>query len=156
ESFRPFLVKGDPSRRDFEVPGLRLPQDLPLHRAGARHALLQQLEAEARLAERQHRGAVADAFRDHYETAFAMLGVARAARAFDLDREPGLLRERYGAHAFGQSLLLARRLVEAGIALVTVNWDDETFNDKVSPFWDTHNHNFPALKDRLAPRFDRA
>ena len=39
---------------------------------------------------------------------------------------------------------------------MTVNWDDETFNDKVSPFWDTHNHNFPALKDRLAPRFDRA
>ena len=154
ETFRPFLVKGDPSHRDFEVPGLRLPEGLPLHRAGARYALLRQLEDAARLAQRQGTGP--EAFRNHYETAFAMLSDARAARAFDLAREPGSVRERYGPHKFGQSLVLARRLVEAGIALVTVNWDDETFNDKVSPFWDTHNHNFPALKDRLAPRFDRA
>jgi hypothetical protein len=154
ESFRPFLVKGDPSHRDFEVPGLRLPADLPLHRAGARNALLRRLEAAARQAERQGNGA--EAFRNHYETAFAMLSDARAARAFDLASEPGSMRQRYGSHKFGQSLLLARRLIEAGIALVTVNWDDETFGDKVSPFWDTHNHNFPALKDRLAPRFDRA
>jgi uncharacterized protein (DUF1501 family) len=66
------------------------------------------------------------------------------------------MRERYGPHKFGQSLLLARRLIEAGISLVTVNYDDETSSDKVSPFWDTHNHNFPTLKERLAPRFDRA
>ena len=66
------------------------------------------------------------------------------------------MRERYGDTKFGQSLLLARRLVEAGVSLVTVNWDDETRSDKVSPFWDTHNHNFAALKDRLAPRFDQS
>ncbi len=66
------------------------------------------------------------------------------------------MRERYGETKFGQSLLLARRLVEAGVSLVTVNWDDETRNDKVSPFWDTHNHNFAALKNRLAPRFDQS
>jgi hypothetical protein len=155
EAFRPFLVKGDPSHRDFEVPGLRLPADVPLHRADARHALLKQLETAAQLAAR--RGAVGEElFRNQYATAFAMLSDARAAQAFDLAREPGLVRDRYGEHKFGQSLLLARRLVEAGISLVTVNWDDETFGDKVSPFWDTHNHNFPSLKDRLAPRFDRA
>ena len=66
------------------------------------------------------------------------------------------MRERYGDGKFAQSLLLARRLVEAGISLVTVNYDDETRGDSVSPFWDTHNLNFPSLKDRLAPRFDRA
>src|SRR6185437_4904183 len=102
------------------------------------------------------RGKDEEEFRRHYATAIAMLGDATAARAFELGREPASVRERYGPHKFGQSLLLARRLIEAGISLVTVNWDDETATDKVSPFWDTHNHNFPALKDRLAPRFDRA
>jgi Protein of unknown function (DUF1501) len=154
ETFRPFLVKGDPSRRDFQVPGLELPEDVPLHRVDTRQTLLRQLEAAARSA--ACRGPGEDVFRGHYATAFAMLSDARAARAFELDREPRPVRDRYGPHKFGQSLLLARRLVEAGISLVTVNWDDETAIDKVSPFWDTHNHNFPALKDRLAPRFDRA
>jgi hypothetical protein len=154
ETFRPFLVKGDPSRRDFQVPGLELPEDVPLHRADARHALLRRLEAAPPSA--MGRGADQEAFRDHYATAFAMLSDARTGRAFELGREPRPVRERYGPHKFGQSLLLARRLIEAGISLVTVNWDDETASDKVSPFWDTHNHNFPALKERLAPRFDRA
>ena len=85
-----------------------------------------------------------------------MLDDERTARAFELEREPLPTRERYGRTKFAQSLLLARRLVEAGITLVTVNYDDETRGDKVSPFWDTHNQNFPQLKDRLAPRFDRA
>jgi hypothetical protein len=154
ETFRPFLVKGDPSQCDFQVPGLELPEDVPLHRVDTRQTLLRQLEAAAR--SDSCRGRVAEAFRGHYATAFAMLNDARAARAFELDCEPRPVRERYGPHKFGQSLLLARRLIEAGIMLVTVNWDDETANDKVSPFWDTHNHNFPAIKDRLAPRFDRA
>ncbi len=154
QSFQPFLVKGDPSRADFEVPGLRLPADVPLYRAEARHLLLQQLEAHARLPAKP--GANEERFQNHYATAFDMLNNARTAHAFEVDREPAPVRERYGEHKFGQSLLLARRLVEAGISLVTVNWDDETFKDKVAPFWDTHSHNFPALKERLAPRFDRA
>ena len=154
EAFRPFLVKGDPSRRDFELPGLKLPEDVTLHRAGVRDALLRQMEAAARSGAGRGRGE--DDFRGQYATAFAMLGDGHTGRAFELGREPRAVRERYGPHKFGQSLLLARRLIEAGIPLVTVNWDDETASDKVSPFWDTHNHNFPALKERLAPRFDRA
>jgi uncharacterized protein (DUF1501 family) len=152
EIFRPFLVKGDPSDRDFQVPGLQLPEDVPLHRASVRDALLRRLETAAQSVTGRDR----DEFHGNHATAFAMLSDAPTARAFELGREPALVRERYGPHKFGQSLLLARRLVEAGISLVTVNWDDETFNDKVSPFWDTHNHNFPTLKNRLAPRFDRA
>jgi hypothetical protein len=150
EVFRPFLVNGDPSRLDFEVAGLRLPDGVPLDRAGARDALLRQLESAAEYAVN---GA---SFREQYATAFAMLANERAADAFELGREPPLVRQRYGDSKFGQSLLLARRLVEAGISLVTVNWDDETSNDKVSPFWDTHTQNFPFLKERLAPRFDQA
>ena len=93
---------------------------------------------------------------DQYRTAFALLGDERAARAFEVDREPRNVRDRYGDGKFAQSLLLARRLVEAGVSLVTVNYDDETGPDKVSPYWDTHHQNFPSLKNRLAPRFDRA
>jgi hypothetical protein len=154
-SFRPFLVNGDPSQPDFRVPGLRLPADVALERAEARYSLLRQLEAEAGAGE--PRLNLADpTFSNNYATAYAMLNNARAAEAFELTREQKSVRERYGNSKFAQSLLLSRRLVEAGIPLVTVNWDDETRIDKVSPFWDTHNHNFPSLKDRLAPRFDRA
>src|SRR5262249_24126256 len=95
-------------------------------------------------------------FSNHVETAFSMLGDIAANEAFRLDKEPPRVRERYGDTKFGQSLLLARRLVEAGVSLVTVNWDDETRAEKVSPFWDTHNHNFASLKNRLAPRFDHS
>ncbi len=154
DAFRPFIVKGDPSLADFHVPGLRLPEFVPLNRARARRDLSRQLEAVAR--QRGRPGVEDESFRNEFETAFAMLSNKRAAEAFELSREQQITRERYGRNKFGQSLLLARRLVEAGVSLVTVNWDDETYNDKVSPFWDTHNHNFPALRDRLAPRFDRA
>ena len=66
------------------------------------------------------------------------------------------MRERYGRTAVGQSLLLARRLVEAGVSLVTVNWQDETKTDGANTCWDTHQDNFAKLKDLLCPRFDRA
>jgi hypothetical protein len=152
--YRPLLVPGDPSARDFRVEGLRLPADLPLGRAEARHALLKDVESAAGAT--VLRGNGDRIFRDNYATAYAMLSNPRTVQAFDIDREPGSVRARYGDGKFAQSLLLARRLVEAGISLVTVNYDDESRGEKVSPFWDTHHLNFPALKDRLAPRFDRA
>jgi hypothetical protein len=154
EAFRPYLVHGDPNSRDFQVAGLLLPEQVPLNRARTRAALLRRLESAARHTEGTPSNG--ESLRDHYATALAMLGNERAAQAFELRRELRRVRERYGATKFGQSLLLARRLVEAGISLVTVNWDDETSSDKVSPFWDTHTHNFPFLKNRLAPRFDQA
>jgi hypothetical protein len=107
-----------------------------------------------------------------YGRAFRFLESREAAEAFRLDREPPALRDRYGRDVFGQSLLLARRLVEAGVGLVTVYWPDrkepEAFlnngvKDSVAvPAWDTHgNHvgstpNFPMLKDRLLPALDRS
>jgi hypothetical protein len=150
----PFLVQGDPSDEKFQVQGIQLSEDVPADRVQQRRALLRELEGSlpAPLA-----GApTVDTFAHHAELAYAMLGDLRANQAFRLDREPAAVRERYGNSKFGQSLLLARRLVEAGVSLVTVNWDDETRVDKVSPFWDTHNHNFAALRTRLAPLFDVA
>src|SRR5205823_13085821 len=88
-------------------------------------------------------------------TAYELLG-SRAGQVFDLRLEPAAVRERYGQTAVGQSLLLARRLVEAGVGLVTVNWQDETKVDGVNTCWDTHQNAFAKLKDLLCPIFDRA
>jgi len=154
ELFNPFLVLGDPSQQGFRVEGIQLADDVPVDRVAARRALLKQLEG--RLPPDLEAEPTVAHFSKHVDTAFSLLGNEQASRAFELEREPAKLRERYGTTKFGQSLLLARRLVEAGVSLVTVNWDDETRTDKVSPFWDTHNHNFASLKDRLAPHFDRS
>lgn len=153
--YRPLLVPGDPSAHDFQVEGLRLPADLPLDRAETRRTLLKGLESAQTGASllRPHDDRF---FRANYDAAYAMLSNPRTVQAFEIGREPESVRRRYGAGKFAQSLLLARRLVEAGVSLVTVNYDDESGAEKVSPYWDTHNQNFPALRERLAPRFDQA
>ena len=76
-------------------------------------------------------------------------------RAFDLSREPRRVRERYGMNLHGQSVLQARRLVEAGVPLVTVFWPNDGITN-VSVYWDTHNRNFIDLKTRLCPVTDLA
>lgn len=91
------------------------------------------------------------AWDDLNERAFGMIGGASARGAFALSQEPDRVRDRYGRNTHGQSLLLARRLLEAGVPLVTVNWHDDHQN-----FWDTHGDNFNQLKKRLMPTADRA
>ena len=88
--------------------------------------------------------------------AYSMLHQPSFRRALDLQKVPAKRRERYGQTNFGQSLLLARQLIEAGISLVTVNFDHESKHDKRSPLWDTHHDNFAKLKDPLCPLFDQA
>jgi hypothetical protein len=152
EEHNAFLVEGDPSSNNFEVPGVKLPSDVPLERLLHRQTLLEQVE----FTRKELTGSPqAELVGSNYETAFAMLGGPRTASAFDIDAEPVATRDTYGPHKFAQSLLLARRLVERGTSLVTVNWDDSTRDEKQSPFWDTHHDNFGRLK-RLAPIFDRA
>src|SRR5206468_1910700 len=73
--------------------------------------------------------------------------------AFDLGQESGPLRDRYGRHKLGQSLLLARRLVEAGVRFINVN--DKVTNGQLAN-WDSHENNFPRLKDDLLPPADQA
>jgi uncharacterized protein (DUF1501 family) len=80
-----------------------------------------------------------------YEKAHGLITSPAAKRAFDIDQEPDRLREAYGRNTFGQSCLLARRLIEAGVHFVTVT----------DGGWDTHQDNFKSLKQRLLPRLDR-
>src|SRR4029079_17733597 len=89
-------------------------------------------------------------FDAYHEQALRLVTSPTARRAFDLSADPPALRDRYGRTPFGQGLLLARRLVEAGVGLVTVNWARD------DAFWDTHADNFGKLKRDLLPPFDRA
>jgi hypothetical protein len=151
EAHNPVLIDGDPARADFAVPGFDLRADLAPARLDERRRLLGRLESsragEALPARRLARQA---------GMAYATLAQPAFRRALDLRQAPAARRERYGRTRFGQSLLLAARLVEAGVPLVTVNWDDETRFDKVSPHWDTHHDNFRRLREVLCPPFDRA
>jgi uncharacterized protein (DUF1501 family) len=91
---------------------------------------------------------------DRYrERAVSLLTSDETRRAFDVGCEPATVRERYGRHKYGQSLLLARRLVEAGVRLVTVYWGGKVNNP--NPHWDTHINNNRRLKEELLPPFDQ-
>ncbi|MCI0741540.1 MAG: DUF1501 domain-containing protein [Gemmataceae bacterium] len=145
----PFMVLGDPTREDFSVDTLRLPDDLNAdrlrHRADLRSALLQR----SRLASPE-----TIALDESYERVYRLLESPRAQRALNLTNEPARSRDRYGRHHFGQSCLLARRLVEADVSLVTVYWN--TGAAGAAGNWDTHDDESNRLKSVLLPPFERA
>jgi hypothetical protein len=152
ESYSALLVQGDVGKADYELTGLHLPPDVPWTRMRERQRLLASLDREGGEAAMGQPLAHLKANRSR---AWSLLE-SRAGELLDLKREPEKVRQRYGQTTVGQSLLLARRLVEAGVSLVTVNWQDETHIDGVNTCWDTHQNNFPKLKNLLCPLFDRA
>jgi hypothetical protein len=93
-----------------------------------------------------------------YNQAFSLMTSGEGRRVFDLEREPARVRDRYGRGRFGQSCLLARRLVEAGVPFVQVNWSQhvEAEEDAGDGGWDNHYRNFEMLADRQAWPFDQA
>jgi hypothetical protein len=145
--FDPFVLDDDPNRADFRVRNLALDAGLSPERLAERLDLLHSLDGSSgapRIVARQ--AAEMDIFTDK---AASILQSGKAAAAFDLSREPQSVRERYGRHPWGQSHLLARRLVEAGTRFVTtVNGPSIT--------WDTHKDNFNALRNRLVPPMEQA
>jgi hypothetical protein len=149
ERHNAFVLSGELDDPAFEFQGLKLTEGLPLERLRRRRDLHALLDAGP------GRPPAPEEFDGNRRSAFALLE-NRAGDVLDLRREPSRLRERYGMTAVGQSLLLARRLVEAGVGLVTVNWQDETKIDGVNTCWDTHQNQFDKLKTLLCPLFDRA
>jgi uncharacterized protein DUF1501 len=144
--YDPWVIDKDPSKPDFRVPDLQPGPGLTVDRLDNRRALLNRID--------RHREDLAGAFEvrqlsESQQRAFTTLTGPRTRDAFDLSKEAQAVRERYGMHMFGQSLLLARRLVEAGVGLVQANMGH--MNN-----WDTHTDNFGQLKNRLLPPFDRA
>lgn len=120
----PFETGGDPSKKGFKVNNLALVKNMSLDRLADRRHLLTSLDSVQRIADARGASGAIDQFT---EQAFEMVTGPRAREAFDIEREPDKVRKAYGNHVTGQSLLLARRLVEAGVTFVTVRvggWDD--------------------------------
>ena len=147
----PWLVKGTgdgSTEGSFEPEGLALPIDVPVGRLSERRALLANVDRQIALW-----GEAGQAYDAMHAQAYSLVSSSTIRRAFDLKQESGALRDRYGRHPFGQGLLLARRLVEAGTTFVQVNWHNDG-SDVKSPFWDTHKDNFNTLRQRLLPPAD--
>ncbi len=148
----PARIICDPSDPNFQIEGLSLPSEIPAMRFSARQSLLSQVE---RHFDRLARGSAVNVYDRQTQESFDLLTSGRSRQAFDLSREPQAVREKYGLHEWGQSVLLARRLVEAGAKLVHVNWPREKGDEAVNnPMWDTHAQNSDRLQEALCPLFD--
>lgn len=137
----PWLINCAPELGTFEVPGLALPADVPPPRFDGRKGLLAALDR-------------APGTSAHIHRAFEMIASPAARQAFDLGSEDVKARDRYGRSRFGQSCLLARRLVEAGVPLVRVNWT-RLPNCPNNGHWDTHQKNSEAMR-KMMPTLDTA
>lgn len=158
-AYRPFETIADPANSGaFDVPNLRSPEGISLERLGSRRSLQSDMDRLRRQVDASGMMAAMDEFD---RQAWEMVTGDRARQAFDFSSEPTSVRERYGifpgyrstrvfaggdAPNWGQRVLLARRLVEAGIRLVTVD----------CRWWDTHEDNFWSLKNEFLPRWDLA
>ena len=149
KQYDPFRILQDPNRPDFRVQALTGQKDVTLDRLGDRRSLL---EAVNRQLDPMLKGGSPATLSRHYEKAFNLLGSSKSREAFDLRSEPDAVRDRYGRHKFGQGTLLARRLVEHGVPLVTVYWTGE---EEVNQGWDLHYESYSKLK-KLMPPLDKA
>ena len=147
----PWLIHCDPSAPSFRAPALTLPDEVPAMRFEGRKSLLSQVDRHFAAVDR---AGLPDAYSRHAQKAMDLLHSTAARKAFDLSSEPVATRDRYGRSRFAQSILLARRLVEAGVSLVQVNWT-RIANRPNQGGWDTHNAHSAALKDFLMPMMDQ-
>lgn len=141
----PWQITDDPSRPEFRVQNLSLPSGFAVERLQARRSLLERVNQRQ---DQLGRLAETESLSDKQRAAFTLLTSSGFGQAFQLEKEPDAVRDRYGRHMFGQSLLLARRLVEAGVPIVQANMG-------IVQTWDTHADNWNALKNRLLPPLDR-
>ncbi len=147
EAFDPFRVAKNPDLADFEIEELVLRPSVSGGRLTDRFALLQMMDSG--WPGRGLTGSI-QGMSDLKQRAFGLLGSQRSQRAFDLADEADHLRYRYGRHRFGQTMLLARRLVEAEVPLITINWARSNREE-----WDTHAGSYPTLSNKLLPPFDQ-
>lgn len=143
-SHAPFVVGGNPNNKGFRVRDVVLPPAISDGRAQTRQDLREALDRMVRL---RDKGAEdpAMAFDSYYDQAMDLVTSPKAQAAFDIEREPDAVRERYGRNDLGQRLLLCRRLVEVGVSFVTCYYGG----------WDHHENLFSALKDKHMPKFDQ-
>jgi len=143
-AYNPFTTESDPNSPSYAVRNLNFPDGMSATRLEDRQGLLRDLDRLRSDADRQGEFAGLDKFS---REAIEIVTGSRAQQAFDISREPSATRDRYGRTSAGQSMLLARRLVESGVTFVTVLSGGE---------WDTHTNNFATLKNTSLPLVDRA
>jgi hypothetical protein len=150
--YDPFLVSCS-ERGEVDIPSLKLIDGLTPQHLSDRRSLLRDLDGIRRHVDSNE----IDKWSNTCRRAYALLTSPEARQALDLSREPERIREGYGQTSFGQSCLLARRLVEAGVPYVQVNWSQyvEAMTPNCDFGWDTHIYNFELLPDRHCPIFDR-
>lgn len=148
----PWLVHCDPSAANFQIPAVAMPEEMTAFRFDERRSLLDQVN---RHLDTIQRSAAMTNYSNQFQQALDMMQSGNVRRAFDLNQEPASLRDRYGRSRYAQSVLLARRLVEAGIALVQINWTRMGTNLPNQGGWDTHAKNAESLRDHLMPIMDR-
>jgi hypothetical protein len=149
--YDPLTIDGDPNDPAYRIDDYRLIEGVRIERLDTRRELLDQLEQQRSILERDMQAAVGT----HYRRAFELLHGSLAHDAFDLTQEPDSVRDAYGRNPHGQSVLLSRRLIERGVPLVCAFWPNDGIKN-VSVYWDTHSRNFVDLKTRLMPVADQA
>ncbi len=148
----PWLVHCDPSQRTFNAPDLTLSAEVPALRFDQRRTLLGNVNGHL---DGLLRSGAPEQYGLHSQRAFDLLSSGAARNAFDVSQEPAAIRDRYGRSRFAQSVLLARRLVEAGVSLVQVNWT-RIANQPNQGGWDTHAQNNTSLQNLLMPIMDQS
>lgn len=143
-SYNPFSPESDPNSDGYQVRNLKLPGRVDLPRMDRRRSLLGSLDQIRRDIDLNGDIEGLDSF---YREGLQMVTNNVAIKAFDIKSEEATVRDSYGRNDLGQSCLLARRLVEAGVTFVAV---------QAGGGWDTHGDNFKQLKDNLLPKYDRA
>jgi hypothetical protein len=153
KAYDPFVLNADPSKKDFKVPDLLPPSEIGEARLQRRRELRQVVDDAVKTFEASPSAQLMDA---NFQSAYRLMTSERAREAFDLSKEPTKVRERYGMTRFGQSCLLARRLVECGVRFVTLNTFITVF-DEIT--WDIHGSkpftSIEGMRDIVAPMYDQ-
>ncbi len=149
----PFVLNADPSTKNFKVPDLLPPDQVGAARLGRRRKLRDIVDGAVKNFESSDDARLLN---DNFHAAFRMMTSEKARAAFDITKEKQSVRERYGMNRFGQCCLLARRLIESGVRLVTINSFLTVF-DQLS--WDIHGSkpfmSIKQMKEIVAPMYDR-
>ncbi|MEQ1829755.1 MAG: DUF1501 domain-containing protein [Pirellula sp.] len=140
----PFEMLADPNAKKFDVRDITPPNGITMDRVDRRRSILARVDQLQR--EYDLQPSAYEALDENYKTAFNMITSPDTKKAFAIDEEDATLRDAYGRTRFGQSCLLARRLIESGVRFVTVT----------DGGWDTHQNNFKSLKDSRLPPLDQA
>jgi len=154
KTYDPFVLNSDPSDPDFAVPDMLPPDYVSTIREERRKSLRQLVDGSVKRLEASQDAKLLDST---FSQAYTLMSSVEAREAFELSKEGDKTRDRYGRNRFGQSVLLARRLVERGVRFVTVNMFETVFNDIT---WDIHGSKpfspITAYRDLVGPMFDNA